>query len=194
MELYEQNAKEQHYDAIIVPGYPYDSIAGLNTEKIRIIRGRILWGKYLYDQGITDHVIFSGSAVYTPFYEAIVMKLYAIEFGLPKEVILTETRAQHSVENVYYCYQIAQQKGWSKVALATDPYQSRRMKRFIRRKNLPIPVIPFVEDILRPYGNAHPDEVEVELSEARADDFVSIKERKSLIGRLIGTRGGHIEG
>ena len=51
--------KEQPYDAIIVPGYPYDGEAW-NT----VIKMRVTWAKYLFDKGYTKNIIFSGSAVY----------------------------------------------------------------------------------------------------------------------------------
>ena len=66
--LYEE-AKTQTYDAIIVPGVPYDG-----NKWTRTMKGRVYWAKHLYEEGIAKNIIFSGSSVYTAYYEAEIMK------------------------------------------------------------------------------------------------------------------------
>jgi len=51
----------------------------------------VLWASFLYKQGVIRNIIFSGGAVYTPYYEAKVMGLYAQRLGIPKEHIFYET-------------------------------------------------------------------------------------------------------
>jgi len=126
------------YDVIIVPGVPFNDP---NMSKILI--GRIYWSYYLYSKGITKNIIYSGSAVYTPYIEAKIMSLYAIGFGIPEDRIFVETNAEHSVENVYYSFKIAEKLGFKKIALATDPVQSRFMKRSSKRMKVDIDFIPF---------------------------------------------------
>jgi len=104
----------------------------------------------LYDKGITKNVIYSGSAVYSPYYEAEIMALYAQTIGIPKENIFAETKAEHSTENVYYSYKKAKNLGFEKIALATDPFQSKMVKSFITKKmKAPIAIIPMVYDSLK---------------------------------------------
>lgn len=98
------------------------------------MKGRVYWAKYLYDKGITRNILFSGSSVYSPYYEGKIMALYAAALGIPKEHIFTETRAEHSTENAYYGYKRALQLGFTHIALASDPFQSKLLKGFIRRK------------------------------------------------------------
>ena len=71
--LYKQ-ASLQSYDAIVVPGVPFENGAWSQTMK-----GRVLWSKYLYDRGIAKNIIYSGSAVYSPYVEAEIMAALAQE-------------------------------------------------------------------------------------------------------------------
>jgi vancomycin permeability regulator SanA len=67
------------YDAIIVPGVPLENGMWSPTMK-----ARVYWSVYLYKKGIAKNIIYSGSAVYTPYIEAQVMALYAEQLGVPK--------------------------------------------------------------------------------------------------------------
>src|SRR5690348_13572317 len=67
---YQQAKKHKPYDVVIVPGVPYEKE---NTSAV--MKLRVFWSKHLYDSGFTHNIIFSGSAVYTPFVEGIAMKV-----------------------------------------------------------------------------------------------------------------------
>ncbi|NPA67471.1 MAG: YdcF family protein, partial [Chlorobi bacterium] len=107
------------YDAIIVPGVPFDG-----KEWSDIMKMRVYWSYLLYKRGVAEHIIYSGGAVYSPYYESEIMKLYAIKLGIPDSVIFTDTVAEHSTENLWYSFKLAKQKGFKKLALATDPVQN----------------------------------------------------------------------
>ena len=173
------------YDVIIVPGVPFNDP---NMSKILI--GRIYWSYYLYSKGITKNIIYSGSAVYTPYIEAKIMSLYAIGFGIPEDRIFVETNAEHSVENVYYSFKIAEKLGFKKIALATDPVQSRFMKRSSKRMKVDIDFIPFSFEFL---DSANIPDIQIMAEEAFVKDFVSIEERESFFKRLRGTIGKNIK-
>src|SRR6187399_1405510 len=104
-----EDAKTKKYDIIVVPGVPFDA-----PEWGRIMRGRVYWSKYLYDSGITKNIMYSGSSVYSPYYESKIMALYAEAIGIPKENIFIETNAEHSTENIYYSYKKAKKLGFEK--------------------------------------------------------------------------------
>jgi uncharacterized SAM-binding protein YcdF (DUF218 family) len=176
--------KHQPFDAIIVPCYPYDGEAW-NT----VIKMRVTWAKYLFDKGYTKNIIFSGSAVYSPYTESRIFKAYAIAKGVPKENIFTEETAEHSVENIYYSYRMAKSKGFKKIALATDAFQTNNTRRFIKRYELDIQLLPVIMDTLFQLDRSEPT---IDASVAKVDDFISIKERESLTKRLSGTFGKHI--
>jgi len=182
--------QSQHktYDAIIVPGVPFE---GDNWNDIMKIR--VYWSKYLYDKGMAKNIIYSGSAVYSPYYEAEIMALYAIELGIPKKHIFTENKAEHSTENVYYSTKKGKKLGFESMALATDPYQAKMLKRFIKNTmDGIIDIIPIVYDTLSALTPVMYDPT-IEFSKAYKEDFVSITEREGLWKRLNGTWGNNID-
>ena len=181
--LFKESANEQ-YDLIIVPGVPFE-----NGTWSRVMKGRVYWSKYLYDKGIAKNIMYSGNSVYTPYYEAEIMAMYAEAIGIPKANIYTETKAEHSTENVYYSYKKAKKLGFSKIALATDPFQAKLLRRFTREKVSPdVKLIPFVVDTLR---TIEPDMVDPVINPEQAfnKNFVSITTRQTFWQRFRGTRG-----
>jgi uncharacterized SAM-binding protein YcdF (DUF218 family) len=122
-------AETETYDVIVVPGVPLE-----NGRWSRTMKARVYWSKYLYDRGIAKNIMYSGSSVYSPYYEAEVMALYAQALGIPKEDILTETKAEHSTENIYYSYKKAKLLGFDRIALASDPFQTKLLRRYTQKE------------------------------------------------------------
>ncbi|MBP6335246.1 MAG: YdcF family protein [Bacteroidia bacterium] len=179
---------KQPYDIIIVPGVPLEDESWSETMK-----GRIYWSKYLFDKGITRNIMYSGSSVYTPYYEAMVMAMFAEAIGIPKENIFIETKAEHSTENIYYSYKKSLKLGFQKVALASDPFQTKLLRRFTRKiVNQNVGLIPFVYDTLRAMEPTMIDP-KLNFSAAFNKDFVSIIERETFWKRLRGTRGLNLD-
>jgi len=176
------------YDAIIVPGVPFEDGNWSDIMKIRVY-----WSKYLYDQGIAKNIIYTGSAVYSPYYEAEIMALYGEALGIPSERIFTETKAEHSTENVYYSFKKAKEMGFIKIALATDPFQAKMLKRFIKNTMKgKVDIIPIVYDTLSTLTPKMYDPV-IKYQKAYKENFVSITEREGFWKRLNGTRGNNID-
>ena len=140
---YEQARKEKPYDVIIVPGVPYDKA---NTTSVMTMR--LYWAKHLYDSGFTKNIIFSGSSVYTHFIEGIAMKIMADSLGIPSGNTFFETKAEHSTENIYYSWKMAREKGFEKIALATDPYQAALLRSFMLRFTPGVQSVPIVFSLL----------------------------------------------
>jgi uncharacterized SAM-binding protein YcdF (DUF218 family) len=187
-ELYQEALKHKPYDAIIVPGVPFE-----NGQWSRVMKGRIYWSKFLYDRGVTRNIIYSGSAVYSPYVEGEIMALYTVALGVPKEHVFSETHAEHSTENVYYSYKLARNLGFRKIALASDPFQTRMLRNFVRRKVDPsVAMIPMVEDSLRAMEPEMRDPV-IDPAPAFRKDFVSLKKRQGLLKRIWGTLGKNID-
>jgi len=185
--IFSEVSKKQ-YDIIVVPGVPFE-----NESWSRTMKGRIYWSKFLFDKGIAKNVMYSGSAVYTPYYEGIIMALYAQAIGIPKENIFTETKAEHSTENIYYSYKKAKQLGFKTIALASDPFQTKTLRKFARRKLSPdIDVIPFVVDTLKMIEPSMTDP-KIDFQQAFCEDFMSIKKREGPFKRLLGTYGKNID-
>lgn len=157
------------------------------------MRGRVYWSKYLYDKGIAKNIMYSGSSVYSPYYESVIMSLYAGALGVPKQHIFTETKAEHSTENIFYSYKKARQLGFKRIAVASDPFQTKLLRRYIRKKVSPdIDVIPFVLDTLKKLEQTMTDP-KIDFKQAFNKNFISLKKREGFWKRLKGTRGLNVD-
>ncbi len=183
-----ENSRGKSYDMIVVPGVP------LNDGKWdSAMKARVYWSKYLFDNKIAKNIMYSGSAVYSPYYEGKVMALYAEAIGIPRENIFTETKAEHSTENIYYGYFKSRKLGFHKIALATDPYQAKQLKNYAHlRINKNIGIIPIVFDTLRSMQPVMIDP-EINFDNAFNKDFINIRVRESFWKRLKGTISWNID-
>lgn len=178
--------KKAPFDAAIVPGSPYDG-----GDWTRAMKGRVIWAAHLYKRGIVKNIIFSGAATYTPYVEARIMALYAEQLGVRKEHILIEEQAEHSTENVYYSYHLAKKMGFTKLAIATDPFQSPLLMGFSKRRfKLPITHIPFIVDTLATIDDVNP---KIDPASAKLENFESIEIKQSKWHRFKGTAGWNIK-
>jgi len=169
---------------VVVPGVPLE-----DGKWSRVMKARIYWAKYLYESGIAKNIMFSGSAVYTPYVEAEIMSLYAQALGIPKENIYIESKAEHSTENIYYSYEKAIQLGFKTVALASDPFQTRMLKKFSRSNvSEDVKLIPFVIDTLKMIEPEMIDPV-IDIRSAYVENFISLPERENFWERMRGTMG-----
>jgi hypothetical protein len=137
--------------------------------------------------------MYSGSAVYSPYCEAKIMALYAEKLGMRKENIFTETRAEHSTENIYYSYKKARKLGFHRIALASDPFQTKMLRSFIRKKmKAEIGLIPMVTDTLKAIESTMTNP-RIDYSKAFVDHFTALPDRENFLKRLRGTQGLDID-
>lgn len=187
-QQYYEKASVKSYDMIAVPGVPFTEAGWDSTMK-----ARVYWAKHLFDKGIAKNIMFSGSSVSSPYYEGEIMALYAIALGIPKEHVYSEIKAQHSTENLYYVFLKSKKMGFTRLALATDPYQAKQLRRFARERiGQDVGIIPIVFDTLRklqPYM-INP---EIDYQKAYDSNYVSLKSRESFWKRLRGTMGKNID-
>ncbi len=172
------------FDVVIVPGVPYT-----DTALGDIFKARILWAKYLYDNKLAKNLIFSGSAVYSPYVEGKVMKIFADSLGIPSKHTFSESKAEHSTENVYYSWLMAKEMGFTNIAVASDPFQILMLKSFIRKRTPGVNTIPIVFqwiDMKKVLPKIDP-------ATAVKKHFVSIMEKESFSERFKGTRGKKIK-
>jgi uncharacterized SAM-binding protein YcdF (DUF218 family) len=187
-ESYYKKASSKSYDMVAVPGVPFTEAGWDSTMKIRVY-----WSKHLFDKGIAKNIMYSGSSVYSPYYEAEIMALYAVAIGIPKENVFTETKAEHSTENLYYVYLKSKKLGFTNIALATDPFQAKQLRRFAKlRIGENTGIIPIVFDSLRIMQPFMTDPV-IDYKKAYNNNYVSIKSRESFWKRLRGTMGKNID-
>jgi hypothetical protein len=183
-----KEASSKSYDLIIVPGVPLE-----NGKWSKTMKARIYWSKYLYDKGIAKNIMYSGSAVYTPYIEAVIMALYAVSIGIPKENIYTETKAEHSTENIYYSYLLAKKLNFITIALASDPFQTKMLQKFTQKKiSSDIDLIPMVYDSLKAMNITIIDPI-IDIQKAFVYDFISLPDKESFWKRLKGSSGAYIK-
>ncbi|MDW7693833.1 YdcF family protein [Flammeovirgaceae bacterium SG7u.111] len=185
VKSYHKNKTEAPYDAIIVPGVPFEGKTWQDVMKMRVY-----WSVYLYENGYTKNIIYSGSAVYSPYVESIIMKQYGIALGIPEEYIYTDTLAEHSTENVYYSYHQAKKMGFEKIALATDPFQSAMVKKFVKKHKLDIAYLPVVFDTLKEIEQINPP---IDPAPAFIKNFISLPDREGFWKRFRGTLGKNVK-
>lgn len=178
-------AAHKQYDAVIVPGVPF-----MEPKWDATMQMRVLWAIHLYKNGSTKKIIMSGSSVYSPYVEAQIMKLYAIEFGVPAEDIIIEDKALHSTENVWYGYKLAKSLGLEKIALSTDPFQTRMTYRFGKKRLKDLKYLPVLFDTLKTLPHNVP---EINFLPHKIENFVPITETQSFWYRFRGTMGKHID-
>lgn len=154
------------FDAIFVPGCPYTK-----PEYEGLLLARVYWAKYIWEQGMTKRILFSGSSVYTPYVEAKIMREIAICAGIDSNVIRIETEAEHSSENLYYCYKMAQDSGWKNVALATDIFQMGLLSSYIDALEYDIKLIPMDWDQL---GMIERYDMDIDATKAFVPNFIPI--------------------
>jgi uncharacterized SAM-binding protein YcdF (DUF218 family) len=178
-------SKSEPMDVIIVPGLPYDT-----CDMPTLMKYRMYWAKLLYDSGIAKHIIFSGSSVYTPYKEGEVMKIMADSMGIPSDKTFAETKAEHSTENLYYSWKLAHRMGFTRIGLATDPFQMLLLKPYRRKYCKDVQLIPVYmtmvdwESLTLPKIDAHL---------AYVDNFVSLKARENFWERFQYTMGKRIK-
>lgn len=90
------------------------------------------------------------------------------------------------------CIMVAvwQEKGFTKIAFASQVAQTSFMKQFRRKFKLKLDMLPLVTDSLRKYSFEFKP---LDASKAINSDFVSIEKRQSIIKRFLGTRGSKVK-
>lgn len=173
------------YDAIIVPGFPFDDDEGkMNTFQ----RMRLFWAYHLYKTGVTERIIVSGGAVHTPYVEAEIFAHFLTELGVDPKHIIIENKAEHSTENVFYSLEMARNLGFTQVAVATDPMQTLMLRFLLRKLDLPFNYEPTdIKLIGQLYWKQF--DMSIDGSGAFVANFVPLKVREKRQERMRGTRG-----
>jgi uncharacterized SAM-binding protein YcdF (DUF218 family) len=186
-KLFQQAEKNAPYELIVVPGVPLENGQWSSTMKARVV-----WSVYLFKKGITKNIMYSGAAVSTPYIEAAVMAAYARALGVPAEHIYTEPIAEHSTENIYYGYKKGRSLGFTKIALASDPFQTKMLSGFASKKlDSAIGLIPMVYDSLQIAMN-EVGSISLNFDSLEVKPFRALKEREGFSQRFRGTRGKNI--
>lgn len=183
-----KQAEGRQFDVLIVPGVPFD-----NGKWDMIMKARVLWAKYLYDKGMVRNIIFSGGAVHSAYYECDIMCQYAMALGVPESAVIPERIAEHSTENVYYSYRLALKMGFKSMALASDPLQTKMLRKFTARKVSPeIALLPVIYNVILEIDQQLTEPV-IDPEKAHVPNHTALKDRENLHKRLRGTSGSRID-
>jgi uncharacterized SAM-binding protein YcdF (DUF218 family) len=181
-----QCEKIKPIDVAIVPGLPL-----YHGQWDTLLKTRMLWSVYLYKKGYVKNIIFSGNAVYTKWREGCCMADIAKKLGVKEEHIFVDTLAEHSTENLFYGNELAKQKGFKTVALASDPFQCGMLHKFARKKmETKIHFLPVIFDSIQ---NDFYVNVILDTTLNTKPNFIPLEERQSQTQRLKGTRGRNIK-
>lgn len=184
-KCFEAAKQKKPYDVIIVPGFPHDS-GKVNM----VLSQRIKWAYYLYKNGFTKNIIFSGAAVHSPYVEAEAMKLIALQTDMDSNHLFTEIKAKHTTENLYYSCMMANDLGFKSIAFTSEPAQCSFMKPFRRKFKLKLDFLPVVTDsVLSMHLTLYP----IDERSAFVPNFIALKEKESLLKSLRGTRGHQVK-
>lgn len=187
--LYKQATEAAPFDAVVVPGVPFEG-----SEWQSIMKMRVHWAVKLYERGLAKNLIFSGSAVYTPYVEATIMGLYAEQLGVPRAHILLETRAEHSTENLFNSYLLARDRGMKRIALASDPFQSWMLRGLARRMERQLGAdIEMVPVVFKDLFSTELGTPVIDPSPAYVLEFEALPEREGFFKRFKGTSGANLD-
>ena len=172
------------YDCVIIPGIPFNEPA---WDKVMLMR--VTWAVYLYQKGIVKNIIMSGAAVYTPYKESVIMREYAIALGVPAENVFVEDKAEHSTENLWYGHALAKSLGFTTIALASDPFQTKMLRKFAKKQGLQVGYLPVIFEILKTLPHETPI---INYEQHKIKDFVALPKREGFFKRFRGTLGKRI--
>ena len=115
----------------------------------------------------------------------------AKKLGVREENIFIDTIAEHSTENLFYGNELAKQKGFKTVALASDPFQCGMLYKFARKRmDTEIHFLPVIFDSIQNSFNVN---VILDTTLNVKPGFIALEERQSQTERLKGTRGKKIK-
>lgn len=116
------NTSREHFDAILVLGYPADGDGNPTPEQL----ARVSEAVREYERGVAPRLIFTGGPVQNRFVEADVMAGAAAAQGIPPSAIFVETKAKDTIQNACYSARIMQAHGWHSAEVVSSAYHLPR--------------------------------------------------------------------
>jgi hypothetical protein len=122
------------------------------------------------------------------FYFAMIWLVYRF-WG---NTLFSETRAEHSTENAYYGMKMAQKMGFKRIALASDPFQTKSLRKMLKKRCNNMPYVPVVFVRIDPTKKRALFLPTIDPKDAFVPNFVPLADREGFFERLRGTYGKHI--
>jgi uncharacterized SAM-binding protein YcdF (DUF218 family) len=105
------------------------SAAVWEGEPLPIFEERIKHAIALYETGVVEFIIFTGTYRDDMISESEVAKNYALRLGVPEERIYIETSSRITFENLQQAKLVADEQQWSRLLLVSDPPHMKRSLR-----------------------------------------------------------------
>ena len=116
------NTSRDHFDAILVLGYPADSDG--NPTPVQL--ARVSEAVREYERGVAPRLLFTGGPSRNHYVEADVMASAAAAQGIPPSAIFVETKAGDTIQNACYSERIMQAHGWHSAEIVSSAYHLPR--------------------------------------------------------------------
>jgi uncharacterized SAM-binding protein YcdF (DUF218 family) len=116
------NTSRDHFDVIIVLGYPADGDGNPTPEQL----SRVSEAVREYERGVAPRLMFTGGPAHNQFVEADVMAGAAAAQGIPPSAIFVETRATDTIQNACYSARIMQAHRWHSAEVVSSAYHLQR--------------------------------------------------------------------
>jgi uncharacterized SAM-binding protein YcdF (DUF218 family) len=124
----QSNTRRNHFDVIIVLGYPTQPDGAPSPEQ----RERVLEAVREYKAGEAPRVIMTGGAAHNRYVEARSMAEIAVKQQVPWQAIVEEPHAQNTIQNAYYSVKIMQANGWHSAEVISSPSHLPRASLIFR--------------------------------------------------------------
>ena len=111
------NTSQEHFDAIVVLGYPADSDGNPSPAML----ARVTEAVHEYERGTAPRLIVTGGAAHTNVIEADLMAEVAIAQGVPPTAILKDRDALDTIQNACYAGRIMKNNGWTSLEVVSSP-------------------------------------------------------------------------
>lgn len=85
-----------------------------------------------FDQGVSGHIIMTGTAAHNRFVEAHAMAILAEANGVPASAVIEEDQAHDTIQNIYYSDKIMAANGWHTTEVISSPYHLPRTALILR--------------------------------------------------------------
>jgi len=117
---------EEKSDVILVLG------TSIKDGKVSAVyRERINHGIYLYNKGVSKHLLFTGGlGKGQNKTESSVAKEYALSKGIPEEAIFIEEKSRSTYENFKFTKQLMDSLNFKTALVVSDPFHMKRAMAF----------------------------------------------------------------
>lgn len=117
-----QSAKDT-YDVIIVLGNSPEN----DCQPSLIMKQRVEKGIELFQQGVSNKILFSGGVSVDGCVEAWIMRDIALSKGVPDSCIIMEEQSKNTYQNAFYSVRKMEKMGLKTMAIVTSEFHKKRV-------------------------------------------------------------------